>query len=70
MNKLAIVGLLLICIPIAAFTIAFICCSIVAFIHDIRHHGWKYALKESSGIFITISICIGFVLLALSQCIE
>ena len=69
MNKLAMVGLLLVCIPIAVSTIAFICCLIVAFVHDIRHHGWKYALKESGGIFATISICLGFILIAISYCI-
>ena len=69
MNKLAIVGLLLVCIPIAAFIIAFIYCSIAVFVYDIRHHGWKYALKESGGIFATISIGLGFILLAASYCI-
>ena len=70
MNKLIIVGLSLVCIPIAVSIIVFICCSIVAFVYDVKHHGWKYALKENGGIFATISICLGFILIALSYCIE
>lgn len=69
-NKLAIVGLLLVLIPIVISAFVFVYYFILTFIHDIRHHGWKYALKESGGIFAIISICLGFILIALSYCIE
>ena len=66
MNKLAIVRLLLVLIPIVISVIVFVYYLILTFIHEIKCCGWKYALKNNGALFVAISIGLGFVLIAVS----
>lgn len=66
MNKLAIVGVSLIILPMIIFIIVFAYCFISILMEEVKIHGWKEALGNSSSIFAIISICIGLILVALA----
>ena len=67
MNKLAIAGVSLIILPMIIFIILSAYCFISVFMEEVKIHGWKKALGNNSNIFAIISICIGLVLVALSN---
>lgn len=66
-NKLAIVGVSLIILPMIIFIIVFAYCFISVFMEEVKIHGWKKALENNSNIFAMISICIGLILTALAN---